>query len=84
MIVPACFPTSRTPSFAIPFNSSFTSLFFIFLALLYVLDAVSIAPRILPDCTFLITEPMPSTTPPGPNKLFVPPPSTVKGLGLLS
>ena len=34
VIDPACFPTARIPSFAIPFNSSLTSDFLIFLALL--------------------------------------------------
>ena len=34
VIVPACFPTSSTPSLAMPFNSSFTSFFLIFFALL--------------------------------------------------
>ena len=84
VIVPACFPTSSMPSFAMPFNSSLTSDFLIFFALLYVFDADSMAPKIFPDCTFLITDPMPSTIPPGPNMLFVPPPKTVNGLGELS
>ena len=36
-IVPACFPTSKTPFLAMPFSSSLTSDFLIFLAFLYIL-----------------------------------------------
>ena len=84
VIVPACLPISRTPSLAMPFSSSLTAPFFNFLAFRYVLFAPRIAPSIFPLCMFLITEPTPSTTPPGPKRLLVPPPSTLNGEGSLS
>mgnify|MGYP003327648032 CR=1 FL=1 len=46
--------------------------------------APNIAPRKLPLSFALITEPIPSTIPPGPNIELVPPPKIVNGEGSLS